>query len=243
MNKNHQINPSRLALPSATIQTEDGIDHYNNPHPRCPVALLLDTSSSMQGRAIEELQSGLQAFFAALAKDELASLRIDLTCYTFGGFVQQVVPFGATVDGLASRPPRLTANGGTPLGEAVRTAISAINARRQVYRECALAAYRPWVVIMSDGQPNDPGWESAADQLHQFAQSGWNVLCIGLGGDQAQLAILQRFAVHPAKLLSQTDIGAFFAWLSDSLKTNSHSHTAANTCAGLPSVLPSIPKL
>jgi len=242
MNKNHQINPSRLALPSATIQTEDGIDHYNNPHPRCPVALLLDTSSSMQGRAIEELQSGLQAFFAALAKDELASLRIDLTCYAIGGFVQQVVPFGATVDGLASRPPRFTANGGTPLGEAVRTAISVINARRQVYRDCALAAYRPWVVIMSDGQPNDPGWENAADQLHNLAQSGWNVLCVGIG-DRADLGILQRFAVHPARRLKDTQFGEFFTWLSDSLKINSRSHTTANTCAGLPSVLPSIPKL
>lgn len=240
---NHQHNPPRLALPATTIQTEDGIDHFNNPHPRCPVALLLDTSSSMRGQAIEELQAGLEAFFTTLAKDELASLRTDLTCYTFGGVVEEVVPFGATIEGLASRPPRLTANGGTPLGEAVRTAIGAINARRQVYRDCALAAYRPWVVIMSDGQPNDPGWESAADQLHRLAEAGWNVLCIGLGGDQAQLAILQRFAVHEAKHLSQTNIEAFFVWLSDSLKINSRSHTTANTCEGLPSVLPTIPKL
>lgn len=242
MNSIQHNNTNRLALLPTTVRTEDGIDHFNNPHPRCPVALLLDTSISLSGPPIAELQSGVQAFFAALSADELATLRVDLTCFTFGGYVQQVVPFGATVEGLAARPPQLTANGGTPLGEAVRTAVGAIEARRKVYRDCALAAYRPWVIILSDGEPNDLGWEGAADQLRQFAQNGWNVVAVGIG-DRANLEVLQRFAVHPVRRLSAMHFREFFTWLSDSLKVNSRSHTTATTCAGLPSELPGVPAL
>jgi uncharacterized protein YegL len=123
----------------------------------------------------------------------------------------------------------------------VRTAIAAIETRRQVYRDCALAAYRPWAIILSDGQP-DPGWEESAERLQSFARSGWSVLCVGIG-DRANLEVLQRFALHPVRRLEETQFGAFFAWLSDSLKITSRSHTTAATGAGLPSELPAIASL
>jgi hypothetical protein len=42
----------------------------DNPEPRCPCLLLLDTSGSMQGAPISELNRGLVAF-----KDELIRVR------------------------------------------------------------------------------------------------------------------------------------------------------------------------
>lgn len=39
----------------------------SNPEPRCPCVLLLDTSGSMNGSPISELNKGLQVF-----KDELS---------------------------------------------------------------------------------------------------------------------------------------------------------------------------
>jgi len=47
-----------------------------NPEPRCPCLLLLDTSHSMQGRAITELNNGIIAFKGELAADALVMKRI-----------------------------------------------------------------------------------------------------------------------------------------------------------------------
>ena len=43
-----------------------------NPEPRCPVVLLLDTSGSMQGSPINELNLGVQVFKDSLMADSLA---------------------------------------------------------------------------------------------------------------------------------------------------------------------------
>jgi len=38
------------------------VEFQDNPEPRCPVVLLLDTSGSMAGKPIDELNAGLQDF-------------------------------------------------------------------------------------------------------------------------------------------------------------------------------------
>jgi uncharacterized protein YegL len=66
----------------------DQAEFAENPEPRCPVVLVLDTSGSMQGKPIEELNEGLRAFAAALKGDRLASLRVEVAVVSFGGKVR-----------------------------------------------------------------------------------------------------------------------------------------------------------
>jgi uncharacterized protein YegL len=66
----------------------DQTEFAENPEPRCPVVLVLDTSGSMQGKPIEELNEGLRAFAAALKGDRLASLRVEVAVVSFGGKVR-----------------------------------------------------------------------------------------------------------------------------------------------------------
>jgi uncharacterized protein YegL len=66
----------------------DQAEFADNPEPRCPVVLLLDTSGSMQGDPIKELNEGLRAFSDALSSDRLASLRVEVAVVTFGGKVR-----------------------------------------------------------------------------------------------------------------------------------------------------------
>ena len=119
----------------------------DNPEPRCPVALLLDTSGSMQGEPIAQLNEGLRAFDQALKEDQLAALRVEVAMVTFGGGVRaidvrsgtpQPIPFDAhqafvTVDGF--RPPTLTAGGPTPMGEAVRRSLTLLRERKDIYKQ------------------------------------------------------------------------------------------------------------
>ncbi len=62
----------------------------DNPEPRCPVVFVLDTSGSMKGQPIIELNEGLRAFAQAVRMDRLASLRVEVAVVTFGGKVRAV---------------------------------------------------------------------------------------------------------------------------------------------------------
>ena len=117
-------------------------EFVDNPEPRCPCVLLLDTSGSMKEerqitpttslspiqrlmqdtlsltrkvRPIDELNAGLGQFRGELLADELAVKRIELAMITFGP-VKQVTDFQPPD---LFRPPTLRAEGDTPLDKPV----------------------------------------------------------------------------------------------------------------------------
>ena len=65
----------------------------NNPSTRIPACVLLDTSSSMQGDPIDELNLGYKMFIKELLEDELTKYSVDLSVITFGRTVKKVAPF------------------------------------------------------------------------------------------------------------------------------------------------------
>ena len=77
----------------------------DNPEPRCPVVLVMDTSGSMSGAPIQELNEGLRAFSTALKADRLASLRVEVAVVAFGGKVKALeVRMGEASQGAALAP-------------------------------------------------------------------------------------------------------------------------------------------
>jgi uncharacterized protein YegL len=57
-------------------------DFAQNPEPRCPCLLLLDTSGSMQGRPIAALNEGIKVFKDELLGDTLAAKRVEVATLT-----------------------------------------------------------------------------------------------------------------------------------------------------------------
>jgi uncharacterized protein YegL len=93
----------------------DQAEFADNPEPRCPVVLVLDTSGSMAGTAIRELNEGLRGFSEALKGDRLASLRVEVAIVAFGAGVRAIdVRGGEPTQGSDIVPFN-------PLGLAVRT--------------------------------------------------------------------------------------------------------------------------
>src|SRR3954453_7364126 len=130
----------------------------DNPEPRCACLLLLDTSGSMNGKPIEELNAGLRAFKEAMASDPMAMLRVEVAVITFGP-VQVLTEF-QTAD--IFEPPHLSVTGDTPMGAAIMQGLDLLDARKATYKQAGVAYYRPWVFLITDGSPTDQ-WQQAAE--------------------------------------------------------------------------------
>lgn len=196
----------------------------SNPAPRCPVVLLLDTSSSMDGTPIDELNKGLKQFLRETSADEAASRSVELEIITFNDDANVAMPFTAIGD-VAQELDPLVANGWTAMGAGIRMALRDLKARRKKYRDNGISSYRPWVVLMTDGGPNDDNWEQAAEEMKVLGERG-KIQYIGIEiGDEADHdTMLQILPAQPGPVkLKDLRFKQFFRWLTDSMKSVSAS--------------------
>jgi uncharacterized protein YegL len=191
-----------------------------NPEARCPCVLLLDVSGSMSGAPVTQLNAGLQEFRTSIQKDELASLRVEVAIITFGSKVTLAQDF-ITVDRF--EPPTLSASGSTPMGSAINQALDELENRKQVYKTAGTTYYRPWVFLITDGEPTDE-WHAAATRI-QALEERKGVTFFVVGVDKANMTILSQIAPknRPPVKLQGLSFSELFVWLSNSLGNVSHS--------------------
>jgi uncharacterized protein YegL len=204
----------------------------DNPEPRCPVVMLLDTSGSMQGKPVGELNEGLKAFKDAIQADRLASLRVEVAIIPFGGSVKPIdvradtstafdpaQPF-VTADNF--EPPYLLASGDTPMGSAVRQGLQLLHDRKEIYKHNSIDYFRPWMFLITDGKPTDE-WQTAAQQLRD-EEGRKGVIFFGVGVEGADLDSLSKFSSQrPPLRLKGLAFNELFQWLSKSLSVVAHS--------------------
>jgi uncharacterized protein YegL len=227
-----------------------------NPEPRCPCVLLLDVSGSMaevvanagqdtgerveqDGKAyrvlssgttrIDLLNEGLRAYQADLMGDSLASQRVEVSVITFGSSVQTVVPFVSAHD---FAPPTLSANGDTPMGAAILRAIEAIDERKRAYKQNGLHYYRPWIFLITDGEPTD-AWQTAAAKVREgMGKKAFTFFVVGVEG--ANFDILRQVSVRTPAHLKGYSFREMFVWLSQSQRSVSHSNPGQEDQVKLP---------
>jgi uncharacterized protein YegL len=190
-----------------------GSDSFaDNPEPRCPCVLLLDTSGSMSGKPIQELNEGIRTFKQELMSDPLATKRVEIAVVTFGPVTVdnsfQTVPF--------FQPSPLTANGDTPMGAAIAAAIDIVTKRKQEYKSHGVAYYKPWIILITDGAPTD-SWATAARMVKEGEdRKAFAFFAIGVEG--ADFSTLKQISVREPLKLKGLMFREFFMWLSASMK-------------------------
>jgi len=216
-----------------------------NPEPRCPCVLLLDTSGSMGevvsnagqslGYTVQQdgqtyqvvsggvtrldlLNEGLRAYHADLMSDPLAPKRVEISIITFGGTVQTVCPF---VTAQEFTLPILKADGETPMGGAILKAIDAVTERKRLYKQNALHYYRPWIFLITDGEPTD-AWQAAAARVKE-GEKNKSFAFFSVGVEGANFEKLQQISTRTPLALKGNRFREMFQWLSVSQRSVSQS--------------------
>ena len=195
-----------------------GAEFAENPEPRCPCILLLDTSGSMKGEPVAQLNEGLGVFKDELTADPLAQKRVEVALITFGPV--QIHSDFQTVD--LFQPPRLEASGETPMGAAILQALSLLEQRKQTYKASGISYYRPWVFLITDGAPTD-AWKEAAKMV-RADEEGKKLSFFAVGVEGAHFEILEELAVRKPLKLKELRFRDLFVWLSNSLSAVSRSN-------------------
>ncbi len=227
-----------------------------NPTPRVPICLCLDVSSSMgrivggqthdTGRrefrdgkwwrivkggvtALKEMIAGVNLFYDNLLEDDVARYAAEICVVTFGDNAELIMDFANLDRQEEERQQKISAlkaKGETAMGEAVNMALDCLEARKQEYKDAGVDYYQPWLVLMTDGEPN--GSESelnrAIARTNDLASHRkLTIFPIGIG-DEADMQCLKKFSPRrPPLKLKGMNFKEFFEWLSASVSRTSQS--------------------
>ena len=198
-------------------------NNYKAPEAKkLPVILLLDVSGSMSGAKIDSLYDAtidmIETFAAAQAKEQV----IDVAIITFGDTVDLHTRYTPVKDLQAKGISKFRASGMTPMGTALKMAKDMIDDKN----ETPSRIYRPAVLLLSDGQPND-SWR---EPLDEFIKSGRSAKCqrfaVAIGND-ADRKVLERFTKDPNAVFfaeDAKDISEQFKTITMSITTPAKSN-------------------
>jgi len=212
----------------AAVTTPGGfanVEFAENPEPRCACVLLLDTSGSMQGTPIAQLNNGLKSFKDELITDALASKRVEIAVLTFGNSPQLVTDF---TDAASFDPPQLVASGQTPMGAGIWDALGRLSARKEMYRSNGVAYYRPWVFLITDGEPSDDYASAAKEVRDGEARGAFSFYAVGVSDANMQKLTEIAPPNRPPVKLDGLRFRDLFVWLSKSMRTVSRSTIGQN---------------
>lgn len=228
----------------------DNSDLVDNPTPRVPICLCLDTSGSMDavegdcqatgetifrdGREwnlvtggttrLNELQEGIKAFYDSIREDEIAMYSAEICIVTFDDNASCVVDFG-TVENQTDIP-ELTTGDKTAMGEGVNLALDLLEQRKERYKDSGVDYFQPWLVIMTDGVPNGEPSEMARASKRIAELVGENKLTvfpIGIGNEADRSTLKSLSPKRDPLKLQGLKFREFFAWLSQSVSRTSQS--------------------
>jgi uncharacterized protein YegL len=182
-----------------------------NPAPRFPCSVVADASSSMWGEPIRALNEGLQTLGTCVRENAIAARSAEIAIVRVGHPLEVFVDFTP-----ADRffPNSLDAGGTTPLAEGILMAIHLTEERLSRYQACDFEWFTPWILVLSDGQPDQTA--AIPDAIREVRRverdRKMSVFAVGVNSEAAEN--LQQFAVRRTEVLANFDFDRLFRWVS-----------------------------
>lgn len=211
------------------------VDYSGNPNQRTPCVLVLDASGSMDTQGptgktrIEALNEGVRALEQHLRADDTAIARVQLAIVSVGGPANDADVMMDWTDARSFQAFPIVAGGSTPLGKGVQIALQLVEQCKQDLRAAGISYTRPWMMIISDGEPTDDAnvWAAAAREC-RAAEAAKKVEVFSIGVAGANLQTMSDLSVRPPLQLDGIKFNELFVWLSASLSAASRSRPGAS---------------
>lgn len=187
-----------------------------------PVVLLLDVSSSMGGESIKKLNIAVKEMISDFASAEKNEVEILVSIITFGAEVLLHTPYTSAKD---IEWQDLTVSGSTPMGMAFSMAKAMIEDKETTPSR----AYRPTIVLVSDGEPTD-SWQQPLRALVNDGRSNkCDRMAMAIGGAASNTVLNEFISGTENKVFTAQDasqIQEFFKFLTMSVTTRTNSQNA-----------------
>ena len=203
-----------------------------NYEQKCLCVLVLDTSGSMNAdNAIGQLNQGLQTFKSQIMNDETARDRLEIAIVSFNSEIKVELQPSLISE---IEMPTLKASGQTQLVRAIEEAQQVIKDRKDYYKSKGLTYYRPWIVVMIDGDPYPANQDidGIAQKIQEDADAKKYVFFMIGVGNEVHDDVLSKLTTSqfPAMRMDAVNFAEFFQWLSASatVVVNSDDLTDSN---------------
>ena len=204
----------------------------SNYEQKCLCVLVLDTSGSMNAdNAIGQLNQGLQTFKSQIMNDETARDRLEIAIVSFNSEIKVELQPSLISE---IEMPTLKASGQTQLVRAIEEAQQVIKDRKDYYKSKGLTYYRPWIVVMTDGDPYPANQDidGIAQKIQEDADAKKYVFFMIGVGNEVHDDVLSKLTTSqfPAMRMDAVNFAEFFQWLSASatVVVNSDDLTDSN---------------
>lgn len=186
-----------------------------------PVIILADVSGSMSVNGkIDALNGAVSEMITNFAEEDDTRAEIHVGVIAFGGSRASIHKPLQPAREICWEP--MSASGRTPMGEAFELARVMVEDREMIPSR----AYRPTLVLVSDGVPTDDWGTSLTKLLTSERASKSNRFAMGIGADahhETLSAFLANDEGHVFEAHEATKIKNFFRWVTMSVTTRSRS--------------------
>lgn len=186
-----------------------------------PVIVMADVSGSMSVNGkIDTLNDALSEMIEKFGEEDDSRAEIHVAVVTFGqggARLHQLLTPAAKCEWC-----KMTAAGNTPMGAAFECVTALVEDHKQIPSR----AYRPTIILVSDGQPTDDWQPPLARLLASERASKAARFAMGIG-DDADRAMLATFLADPEAHVFEAhearQIKQFFRWVTMSVTARSRS--------------------
>jgi len=195
------------------------------------LALVLDVSLSMKGSPINSLNAAVNGLIQQMKEDQRLRNIVDLAIFEFGerGKDNIYQGFRAIAD---CDTVELEATGmNTYVADALGRATEILKKRCGAYDKAG-GSYKPWIVLITDGEFNDrdDALNNVGNIIKERERQG-KMQFFALGVDKYNRSQLEKLTNNPGQVIDAktANFGEFFSWVGRSLKAVSSKEVGEST--------------